>query len=158
MKEIPLTQGQIALVDDVDYDWLNQYKWFAHKNHSGNFYAARHSPGKDGKQLSISMAREILGLKQGDPRQADHIHRITLDNRRNNIRICTHQQNQRNRKPFSNTTSKFRGVHWDKRKRKWRASITVNGKSRHLGYFDVEEDAAGAYDRENLSASTPTLF
>lgn len=146
MKQIPLTQGQYALVDDTDYDWLNQYKWFAIRHYSGNFYAARSSPRKNGKQYLIRMSREILKLNRGDLRQADHTNHNTLDNRQDNLRVCTNQQNQRNQKLHFGTISKYKGVTWYKSFGKWIARIGINKKRKYLGYFNKEEDAARAYD------------
>lgn len=146
MKQIPLTQGQFAIVDDADYDWLNQWKWAAHKHSSGYFYAMRNSLQKNGKYHTVYMAREILGLKFGDPRQADHIEHHTLDNRRHNLRISTPQQNSMNQKSPQNTTSQFKGVHWHKQCEKWRAEIRINGKLKHLGLYVLETEAALAYN------------
>ena len=147
MKEIPLTQGKVALVDDADYDWLNQWKWFAHKDNRGNFYAMRGSPKKNGKQHIIRMAREILELEYGDKRQADHIHHNTLDNQRDNIRIATPSQNSRNMKSRRNSSSKYKGVSWYKQYKKWVARIMINGGQKCLGYFAIEKEAARTYDR-----------
>lgn len=166
MPQIPLTQGQFALVDDADYDKLNQSKWCAKKECNGNFYAVRWSL-KNGKQIKIRMSRQILGLEQGDSRQADHQNHNTLDDRRDNLRICTCRQNLRNRRGCSNTSSRFKGVHWEKQKKKWCARICINGKSNHLGRYDDEELAAMAYDSvarkvfgefAYLNFSRPPLF
>lgn len=147
MKRIKLTQGQVALVDDADYDWLTQYKWCAYKHRSGNFYSIRASSRKDGKQYTIMMHRQILGLKKGDKRQGDHRDHNTLDNRRNNLRICTGQQNQLNQKSHPNTTSRFKGVSWSKSCKKWIVHIRIKGKLKHLGYFISEIEAALMYDK-----------
>ena len=144
-REIPLTQNKVAIVDDADYDWLSQWKWHAHKARSGGFYAIR-AIQENGEQFIIRMSRQVLGLKQGDSRQADHQNHITLDNRRNNLRICTFQENSRNRESHSNTTSKFKGVSWYKPLKKWIAQITINGKVQNLGYWNMEEVAALRYD------------
>lgn len=146
MREILLTQNQIALVDDADYDWLNQWKWFASKDRSGNFYAVRHSSKKKSNGHLIKMSRQILGLKYGDKRQADHRDHNTLDNRQGNIRICTSQQNRFNQKPHRNTTSQFKGVTWDRQTGKWLTAIYINKKRNHIGRFILEEVAALAYD------------
>ena len=145
MKQIVLTQGQYALVDDADYDWLNQYKWCA-VNMKGNFYAVRMSPRRNGKQNKILMHRQILGLEEGDKRQGDHINHNTLDNRRDNIRICTQQENHMNRKSRPNTSSRFKGVSWCSRTKKWMAQIRINRKQIFLGRFRFEELAALSYD------------
>ena len=147
MKQIQLTSGQFAIVDDADYDWLNQYRWYVNKNCSGGFYAYRKIYCKNTKkQHSMAMHREILGLKKGDPQQTDHINHNTLDNRRDNIRICTPQQNHFNRKSDSNSSSKFKGVSWYRQKEKWSVQIFVNGRLWHLGYWNIEEVAALRYD------------
>lgn len=147
MKQIELTQGQIALVDDADFEELSKYKWQANYfKHTNSFYATRHTPAIKGKHYVIYMHRQILGLERGDSRQADHINHITLDNRQSNLRICTRQQNEMNRKPNRNTTSQYKGVCWDKARRKWRALIYLNGVSKHLGFFQDEEAAARAYN------------
>ena len=138
MKQIPLTQGQVALVDDADYDWLNESKWCAVKDRNGNFYATRGY---------IQMHRQILGLGYGDKRQGDHQNHNTVDNRRSNVRICTNQQNAMNRKKRQNTSSKFKGVTWNKYHKKWYAAIRIDGKKKHLGCFVTEELAALAYDK-----------
>lgn len=146
MKQIPLTQGQIALVDDADYDWLKQHKWYAQKQRIGNFYACRWAPRVKGKRYAIYMHREILGLELGDRRHSDHINHHTGDNRRCNLRICTCSQNHMNQKRQQNTSSKFKGVYWNKISRKWQAYINIDKKPRYLGSFLREEDAARAYD------------
>jgi len=143
MQKIPLTQGQFALVDDSDYEFLSQWKWFAKKDRSGDFYATRQCPGKT---HLIYMHREILGLKYNDGQQGDHLNHNTLDNRQNNIRICTSQENQRNRKLSLNMSSIYKGVYWNKPRRKWRAYIRINKIAKHLGYFKIEKNAALAYD------------
>ena len=140
MKQIPLTQGQFAIVDDADYDWLNQYKWHVVKLR-GYFYAKRKEAGQ-----TILMHRQILGLNQGDKRQADHRNHNTLNNCRCNIRRCTSQENHFNQKLRPNTTSRFKGVSWHKLTRKWRARIHINGKQKYLGLFNMEEVAALRYD------------
>lgn len=145
MRQISLTQGQVALVDDADYDWLNQWKWAARKDHNENFYAVR-SSSVNGKQYAIYMSRQVLGLEYGDKKETDHKNHNTLDNRRNNLRTCTHQENLMNQKSHLNSTSKFRGVYWDKLLGKWRAQIRKDGKVKHLGVFVLEELAALTYD------------
>lgn len=145
MKHIQLTQNQVALVDDSDYAELSKHKWCASKNPNGDFYATRNVK-INGKLHTIFMHREILGLEYGDPRHSNHKNHQTLDNRRDNIRICTRNQNQMNQKPRQNTTSKYKGVSWVKQREEWQAQVRVNGKSIHLGYYDDEEMAAMAYD------------
>ena len=145
MKRIPLTQGKFALVDDVDYERLNKYKWYAVKN-KNTFYAVRciHLPGR--KSRVIWMHREILGLKRGDPRQTDHRNHNGLANWRDNLRICNGLQNSRNKSKQKNCSSKYKGVSWYKAGYKWKAEIRVDNHSIYLGYFDNEIEAARVYD------------
>ena len=150
MKEIPLTKGLVALVDDADYEWLNQFKWFANWYPCiQNFYAMRNEPFRDTigrRQRTVSMHRQILGLEFGDKRQGDHIAPSqTLDNRRQNLRIATHSQNQHNQGLRRRNTSGFKGVFLHVPAGKWCAQIGVNGKGIHLGLFDSREEAHAAY-------------
>lgn len=138
MGQIPLTQGQIAIVDNKDFEWLNRHKWYAEWNKCTKSYYAARGKVTNGKRYTISMAREILGLKRGDKRQADHINHVTLDNRRLNLRVVSSQQNHFNRKSP-------KGYYWNKPARKYLARIRLNGKFTHLGYFNTAEEARGAY-------------
>ncbi len=134
MKKIPLTQNQEALVDDADYEWLNQWKWCAYWNPcTGSYYAVRGTRLANRKGIAFRMHREILGLKHGDKRQGDHINHDTLDNRRENLRIVTHQENAFN--------IRCRGYCKPKATRRVRAYIKVDGHAIHLGYFDTAEEA-----------------
>lgn len=141
MKRIPLTQGKFAIVDDEDYEWLNQWKWTLNRcGKDGKYlYAGREANGKQ-----IRMHRQILGLTKNDPEMADHINHNGLDNRKCNVRICSNQQNQANSKRKNVGSSKYLGVRWHNNK--WAASI---GKKRsHIGYYKNEIDAAKAYDKK----------
>lgn len=142
---IPLTQGLFALVDGKDYKWLNQHKWYAHK--SRNTYYAYRRYKQNGKSILISMHRQILGLTKGNKKQTDHKNHNGLDNRRYNIRSCTHGENQHNRRT-QNGVSKYKGVFWHKRDKKWQCQIKHNGEHIYLGSFVDEIDAAKAYDRK----------
>lgn len=150
MKEIELTQNKFALVDDEDFEWLSQWKWYAiYMSNIRNYYATRKSKRdlKTYKQKAIYMHRLIMGLKIGDNKQIDHINHNTLDNRKENLRICSRSQNHMNENPHINCSSKYKGICWDKRAGKWKAYIYINNKPRHLGYFRREIDAAEAYDK-----------
>jgi len=139
MRQIPLTQNQFALVDDADFDWLNQFKWCAHWNPcTKSYYAMRGSKPKNGKRHVIRMHREILGLKRGDKLEGDHRNHNTLDNQRENLRAVTCQQNHWNRK-------NSKGYSWDKRTKKYQARIKLNNKVISLGLFSTTKGAHNAY-------------
>lgn len=145
MKKIKLTQDKYALVDDLDFDDLDSFKWFAKKD-KGNFYAARHSSG--GTRKLIFMHRLILLTP--DELFTDHKDGNGLNNQRKNLRNCTNQQNSTNRGKNKNNTSGFKGVSWaktGKNKGKWRGIIAVNGKSINLGLFCTKEEAYVSYCR-----------
>lgn len=144
MKEIALTQGKVALVSDRDYEDLSQFKWFAHCGRN-TFYAARKVQIK-GKPYMEPMHRRILSLEKGDRKVTDHINRNGLDNRNNNLRICTNAENGQNRKRQRNNTSGFQGVYWNRQNKKWRAKLKVNSVQKDLGCFDSKIDAAMAYN------------
>jgi hypothetical protein len=135
MKRIPLTQGKFAIVDDADFEWLNQWKWCALKNRN-TFYAIR-SEGKCPHQKVILMHRQILNFPKGF--ETDHINRNGLDNRRQNLRICTTAQNQWNAK------RKAVGAHFHEKHNKWHARIRHNGKKIHLGCYVYKDEAMRAY-------------
>lgn len=138
---IPLSRGLFALVDGKDYERLAKYKW--HANKIGKTYYAFNGRGR--KQ--VSMHRLILGLTKGDGKLTDHQNHCGLDNRKCNIRICTHSENQHNLKSRKGS-SKYKGVCWYKRRKKWYAYIHLGNKSIHLGSFYKEIDAARAYDQK----------
>ena len=145
MKTILLTQNKVALVDDEDYERLNQYKWYA-KREGNTWYVTRGSKKLDdkGKQKLIRMHREIMNAPKGVP--VDHKNGNGLDNQKYNLRLATNQQNQFNRKnPQSNNKLGIKGVRWDGKLKKFKAGIKFNGKSIHLGYFSVLGDADSAY-------------
>lgn len=150
MKVIPLTQGKFAAVDDEDFEKLNQHKWYAYNaNRAGlklqaTWYAVRQAPRENGKQHTIWMHREILGLSDSAV-QVDHWNGNGLDNRRQNIRSATRGQNQQNRRKTLGCSSRFKGVYWEKLRGRWRAEIRIAGKLHFLGYFVNEDLAATAY-------------
>lgn len=142
MKEILLTRGFVALVDDEDYERLAAHRWFI--NAYG--YAMRNSPHPiiAKKRTPLYMHRDIAGLSRGDARQVDHIDRNRLNNQRSNLRICTLAENSINR-ISSRNTSGLKGVSWHGRDRVWRAQIEIGGTKIHLGSFQTPQDAYEAY-------------
>jgi hypothetical protein len=146
--EIPLTQGQVAIVDDVDADLAN-VKWCAQKNHKSNvFYASRGIKTPRGQRLE-QMHRVILERMIGRPlckgEIVDHVDENGTRNVRSNLRLANHKQNMRNRGAYSVNSSGFKGIGWDKQNKKWRARIRANGKLIHLGLFDDPAKAHAAY-------------
>lgn len=141
MKEIQLTQGYVALVDDEDFWWLNRWQWHAQRSR-GTVYAKRMVT----QGVAAWMHREILALSPGG--QVDHCDGNGLNNQKYNLRVCSEQDNARNRHVRSDSASGFKGVGWDRVMCKWRARISLgNGKRKVLGYFDTPEQAAVAYDK-----------
>jgi len=146
MKEIPLTQGRVALVDDEDYEWLNQWKWCAYK-HRYTFYAHRCVWNK-GKKITMKMHREILGLILKDGKVGDHKDRNGLNNQKDNLRIVNNSLNGYNCKMQTSNTSGYRGVnHCEKQYGYWRVRIGVNRQRIECGMFKNILDAAKVYDK-----------
>ena len=141
--KISLTKGQWALVDEADFVWLNQWKWYASWCSKTQSYYARRSVRVNGKKLCISMHRLILGLIPGDKKEGDHANHDTLDNRRSNLRVATSAQNSQNMDKSRPNESGYRGVFWHAPSKLYIARIWVNGKPKHLGYF---RDPAKAHE------------
>lgn len=148
MREILLSQGKVALVDDCDFEELNQFKWYANKCYRGHtWYVLRSYKTAEGKKCVASMHRHILGLTKGDKKIGDHINHNGLDNRRENLRICTHAQNIHNQQKQTRAkSSRFKGVQLRPKSNPWFARIKVDGTFHTIGYFSSEEEAARAYD------------
>ncbi len=141
MKKIALSQGKFAMVDDEDYEWLNQWKWCAIKD-GRSFYAMRKElPSKK----SVRLHRFILGV-DNKLIFVDHEDGNGLNNQRSNLRKCTRQQNACNRKPSLNHSSQYLGVCWDNKRNLWLSQIKSFRKSIYLGHFAIEMDAASAYN------------
>lgn len=139
MKQIPLTQGKFALVDDEDYPHLILYKWHAHR-HRNTFYARR-NVWVGGKCITIRMHETIVDRKENCV--IDHVNGNGLDNRRENLRVVTVRQNNQNL--HISKSSNFPGVCWDKNRHKWISFIKIRGRRKYLGRFTHEIDAFNAY-------------
>lgn len=145
-KEIQLTQGKVALVDDEDYEYLNKWKWCLRGTGRGKFYAIRgfSKSKKSNIKGSISMHRQLMKPKKGYV--IDHLDGNTLNNQKNNLRICTQSQNISNQKISVSNTSGYKGVCYDKKMNKFRAQIVCNKKRYYLGSYDNPVDAAHIYN------------
>jgi HNH endonuclease/AP2 domain len=140
MKEIRLYDGSVSIVDDDDYEKLKDYKWY--RSNKGYAYRNHYF---DKKNYIVYMHREIINAPKG--LTVDHINGNKLDNRKENLRLATPGQNQYNlRKTKNKTTSKYKGVCWNKQRKGWSAYIRINGKCKTIGLFSDEESAANAYN------------
>lgn len=134
--EISLTKNQITTVDDDVYEWASKFKWYC----TFQGYASR------GNRKNIKfLHKEIMNASKGTT--VDHINGNKLDNRKENLRLCSHMENIRYQKIHNRNTSGYKGVSWHKAGKKWHAKIAVNYKQIHLGLFKIKEDAARAYNK-----------
>jgi len=145
MKEIKLTQNQVALVDDDMYEELNQWKWFASRN--GKLFYALRRMTVSGKRKTILMHHKVIGVPPKGL-ETDHQNGNGLHNFKSNLRFVTRRQNNQNR-INQKSSSKYPGVSWFERDQNWRARIRINGKAKHLGYFSSEIEAFMAYKQAN---------
>jgi hypothetical protein len=149
--EIPLTRGQVAIVDAEDFEWLSQYKWFASWQKSArNYYANTYTEEivSYGRKIE-SMHRLIMKAKKGEI--VDHINGNGLDNRKENLRIVSKRENAINCKMNKANTSGVMGVTFDKNRNKWRAFVIIHKKIKNLGRFETFEEAVQARkDAEKL--------
>lgn len=134
MRFIRLSKGKKAIVDDEDFEILNQYKWYAQKAPSNKYYARN-------SRLGL-LHRFILNIDTVF--EVDHINGNSLDNRRNNLRKSTHHENMMNRKVHKSSKSGIKGVWYREKKRRWEAQIRFNNKQIHLGLFRELEEAVKA--------------
>lgn len=152
MKIVPLSMGAIALVDDDDFAMVSALTWFACKTRD-SIYAYSALPCG----TKVSMSRLIMDAPRD--KVVDHINGCTLDNRRENLRVCTHAENARNRRKGISRANKtaasgsiYKGVSYrpyeGKRgtTQKWCSYIMAGRDKRYLGSFKSEEEAARAYD------------
>lgn len=145
---IPLTQGQVAIVDEVDFERVNAYRWWAYwQPRIGGFYAATGIRKTDGRPGALLMHRLVVEAEPGQ--QVDHANHDPLDNRRANLRPCTQSENQRNRRASRpDNTSGFLGVDYRMgRRTPWRAQAQIEGRKHHIGAFSTARDAAVARDQ-----------
>lgn len=147
MRKIPVyssTKVYFALVDDEDYIYLSQFNWVPLIGKTGIVYAKRNV-----RHTTILMHREILDLKDHDGIGVDHKDGNGLNNQRYNLRRTSQSQNNANSYP-SHGTSIYKGVSWNKEKRKWQVRIVKNKERFNLGYFSIEEEAAIVYNKKAI--------
>ncbi len=145
MKEIQLTQNKVTLVDDDLFEYLNQWKWNAHK-YSNIIYADRQGI-VNGNKKTIKMHRVILNTPHG--MFTDHIDHNGLNNQKSNLRICNAHQNCMNAIPFGRI--KYKGVsilYKTKKGKVYEANIRFNRIKKRIGIFDDMISAAEAYDKK----------
>ena len=142
MKRIKLTQGKVALVSDIDYAYLNQWKWCYHK--SGYAIRTDYTKGK----ITIWLHRVIL-KRMGCQKfiQCDHKNCHRLDDRRCNLRPATIPQNRQNHTKRVTNLSVYKGVSWQRQLKKWHVRIQIGGSAKFLGYFISKKDAERIYNR-----------
>jgi hypothetical protein len=143
VREIPLSQGKFALVDEGDYDRLSKHTWSAvkRKGQSSHYAEYRSTDGH-----TVAMHREVLGLTVYDGKRTDHKNRNGLDNRRSNLRVASPSINTHNGNLRKNNTSGYRGVYWHKRHKRWGAKVVCNGKHYHCGEYNDKLSAVKARD------------
>ena len=140
MKEIPLTQGKVALVDDADYERLSHWRsWQAVCRYGRWWYAQASLDNRP-----VALHRIILDAPPGV--HVDHINGDGLDNRRANLRLCTHAENMRNRRKMTTrpTTSKYKGVSFSKRHKSTPWTVIFHGK--YCGRYSTETEAARVWN------------
>ena len=135
-REIPLSQGKVAMVDDGDYNLVSVHTWHTFRAHK-SWYAR--------SSQTIYMHRLIMAAPEG--LEVAHIDGDGLNNRRDNLRLVTRMQNLANQRINTANTSGYRGVTWHKRRMQWMAQTKHLGKHIHFGYHDNLVDAAVAYDK-----------
>jgi hypothetical protein len=140
MKTIELTQGLCAMVDDEDYTELNTYNWNASKQ-GHTYYVIRYDISKSGKKTTTSMHRAIMKTPKG--MVTDHKDGNGLNNCKSNLRVVTQRQNRQN--IHTAKSSKYPGVRWHKKAKKWYTQIRIGDKRKHLGSFTTEIEVYKAY-------------
>ena len=138
----------VTLVDDEDFERVDQFKWHVGKD-KNIYYAKRNIAISEEKHTLQKLHRFIINIT--DPKiQIDHKNGDSLDNRKENLRLATGQENSRNRKKRNDNTSGYKGVSWNRERQKFVASIKFNSKILFLGYFDTAEEASSVYETKAL--------
>jgi len=136
-----------VIIDDEDYEKVSRYTWNPQefsRTKTSFIYFVSYVRDNTNKKITFLLHRVIAGCVYKDGKTVDHINHNTMDNRKQNLRICTAQENAQNKKVYNKTG--YKGVSWQELSKKWRASIRVNNKTLFLGSFSDIEDAASIYD------------
>ncbi len=149
------------LIDEEDWEKVSQHKWCidatARRNSRGGFYAKTSilhpdggwydnpTSGRGRRRTSMFLHRFLMNPPPGY--MVDHINHNGLDNRRENLRICTRVENGRNRLPSKKTASGYKGVRRNGSDNCWQAKINIDKKQTYIGSFATAEEAALAYDK-----------
>lgn len=144
VKELCAGKNHITLVDDEDFEYLDQWFW----SFDRRYVYRKEYLGMDGgkqKYKKIYLHRLIMNTPEGF--DTDHINHDKLDNRKENLRIVSRSQNNMNQRPQIGRTSKYKGVHWNKRGGNWKSEIKMNGKSKWSRVFKTEQEAVIAYNK-----------
>lgn len=155
--EIPLTKGHSAFVDLDCPPEILRFNWAADvKPHTAYAFRTGSHP-TTGRKTTILLHREVMGLQHGDPRQVDHEDRDGLNCRISNLRVCTCRENHANVSSNRGSSSRFRGVYWDKVRCKWYSQLSWRDgqkklRTKYVGLFLDEEEAAHAWDRAALAS------
>lgn len=126
----------MAVIDTEDLDLVNSCRWFADRN------------GYIKNSVDVYMSRVLMSeaLNSKTHLTVDHKDHNRFNNRKENLRVCTQRQNMANMVLPKDNTSGYKGVHYDKNRKKYQASIGVNGKKKYLGRFNDPKEAAKAYN------------
>ncbi len=144
-KEIPLSKGFVAIVDDEDYDFLMQWRWHYSQGYAGR--KVKVGETVDGKRQRRILYMHRLLLDTPDGMEGEHKDNNRLNNRRYNLRNATPFQNMCNRRKFGKQGSKYKGVDLHKKSGLWRVRIKTADKRISLGYFKSQEEAAKVYNQ-----------
>ncbi|MBN2020720.1 MAG: hypothetical protein JW749_10915 [Sedimentisphaerales bacterium] len=146
-RRIYIDDGKYAIVDEQDYYTYCKYKWIL-SGYGNNWYAVGSMKIDSKRTKLVALHRLIMNAPKGI--LVDHQNGNGLDNLRVNLRLATYSQNNINRPKKANTSSKYRGVCFEKSCQEWGVFIRVNGKQKRIGRFKNEIEAARAYDRAAL--------
>jgi hypothetical protein len=133
-----------TIVDMADAEWASRWRWSLDKNG----YVTRKQYFGGGlltrRMVTFRFHRELMGLTPDDGLEVDHRDLDKLNNRRSNLRVVTHAEQMQNRPSLPGSSSQYRGVHWDKSRKKWVVTVGIDGMHHQIGRFDDEHQAGEA--------------